>query len=234
LATSETPTESAARRAGRRRIVLATGASAAGLTAVLAGAAFALQAVALPRPSPGQLTATGAVRWLTRHDAVESIRLVGRHPVSDLCVNVVVGPLHGLPRHHGSLLITPHGRLVETRFSAFRVGRRLRHADRPLAALQTVLAGCSRALERQIGLLLDVRASVQETKIVRRGAVLLQLGFGRGGGLTLLVRPRTFAPVAIRVALRSWTYLAPAERSDLATPLLRLPSKLRRLVTEDL
>jgi hypothetical protein len=233
LATIEPPTESGARRAGRRRIVLATVASAAVLTAVLAGAAFALQAVALPRPSPGQLTATGAVRWLTRHDAVESTRLVGRHPVSDLCVNAVVGPLHGFPRHHGSLLITAHGRLVETGFAAFRLGPRLRHEDRPLAALQAVLAGCPRALESQIGLLLDVRASVQEMKVVRRGALLLQLGFDRGG-LALLVRPRTFAPVAIRVGHRSWTYLAPAERSDLATPLLRLPSKLRRVVSEDL
>jgi len=234
LATIQPPTESAAGRAGHRRIVLATGASAAVLTAVLAGAAFALQAVALPRPSPGQLTATGAVRWLTHHDAVESTRLVGRHPVSDLCVNAVVGPLHGLPRHHGSLLVTAHGRLVETGFAAFRLGRRLRHEDRPLAALQTVLAGCPRALERQIGLLLDVRASVQETKVVRRGALLLQLRFDRRSGLALLVRPRTFAPVAIRVGDRSWTYLAPAERSDLATPSLRLPSNLRRVVTEDL
>jgi hypothetical protein len=63
--------------------------------------------------------------------------------------------------------------------------------------------------------------------------LLLQLGFDRGG-LALLVRPRTFAPVAIRVGHRSWTYLAPAERSDLARPSLRLPSRLRRVVTEDL
>jgi hypothetical protein len=205
------------------------------LAAALAGTAFALQAVALPRPSAGQLTATGTVRWLTQHDAVESVTLVDRRPVSNLCVNAVVGPLRGLPSHiHGSLLITPNTRLIDTRLGAFRVGRTLHADNRALAAVQAVLAGCPRALEREIGRLLDVRASVREKPVARRGTSLLELIFGHHGGLALLVRPRTFEPVAVRIARKSWTYLAPAEKSDLGAPSLRLPRKLRRIVTEDL
>ena len=228
-------TESVARRTGWRRLVLTSGTNAIGLSTVLGIAAFTLQAVALPRPSAGQLTATETVRWLTRHDAVESTTLVGQRAVSRLCVNAAVGPLRGIKGHsQGSLLVTAHARFIDTRFAAFRIAHTLRHANRRLAAVQAELAGCPRALERRISQLLDFRAPVLEKQVVHRRIFLVGLAFRHSDGLAMLVRPRTFAPVAVRIGHRSWTYLAPAEKRDLASPSLQLPRSLRRVIAEDL
>jgi len=239
VASSDSSIESAGRRSGRRRFAVASGSIAAGLAAALAGATFGLQAVTLPRPSPGQLMAAKTMRWLTRHDAVESVKIVHQRPVSSLCVNAVVGPLRGSGppgRVHGSLLITPHARLLDTRFAAFRVGRTLREEDGAAPSIQAVLAGCPRALERRIGGLLDDRVPVGVKRILRGGEQLVRLAFARRDrGLFLIVALRTFAPVAVRIARgrTGWTSLAPAERRDLVAPSLRLSRRLRLVVKED-
>ena len=236
MASIQPPTEPAGRRTRWRRLAFASGVTAAGLAATLGSLAFGLQAMTLPRPSPGQLMATETMRWLTRHDAVESVSVVDRRSTSDLCVNAVVGPLRGVrARVHGSLLITPHARLVDTRFATFRVGRTLEEEDGPGPAMQALLAGCPRALERRIGRLLDERAPVIAKPLVRTGRGLVRLALAPGSeGLFLLVQARTFTPIAVRIGSSRWTYFAPAEHRDLAAPSLHLPRRLRLVVKEEL
>lgn len=218
-------------------MAVASGATAAGIAAVLATASFALQAVALPRPSDDQLIATRAVRWLTSHDAVESVRTIGGRRVSSVCVNTWVGPLSvkGKPTR-GSLLIRGHTRLVDTRFASFQAGRTLREVDGPQPAVEVALAGCPRALARRIGGLLDHRVPVRAERARLGGRSVLRLTFARSsGGLALVVRTQTFAPVAVRLPLRrnGWTYLSPAEPRDLARLRQRLSRRVRLLVKED-
>jgi hypothetical protein len=229
---SKPPIESA----GKVRVALASGATAAGLAAVLAGAAFGLQAVALPRPSRGQLIAAKTLRWLNRQDAVESVTFVRGHMVSSVCVNALVGPLrkssHPL---NASLLITGHRRLVETRFTSFRLGSTLREEDGPLPTIRAVLAGCPRALGRRLGRFLDVRVPIDVKSVVTHGRRLLELTFKRGDSrLFLIAEPNTFAPVAVKIARKKtgWSYLAPAEARDLAPTAERLSPRLRVLVKE--
>jgi hypothetical protein len=229
---SEPPSESA----DRVRMALASGASAAVLAALLAGAAFGLQAVALPRPTRGQLIAAKTLRWLNRQDAVESVALVGGRRVSSVCIDATVGPL-GRSRHRlaGSLLMTGRRRLVETRFASYRLGSTLREEDGPLPAIRAALAGCPRVLGRRIGRFLNDRAPVGVKRFVRGGAQLLRLSFRfRESGLLLLVDQRTSAPVAVRIERRGtgWSYLAPAG-GDLARPALRLSRQVRLAVEED-
>jgi hypothetical protein len=228
---SEPPTETAR----RMRVGLASGATAAGLAAVLAGAAFGLQAVALPRPTQGQLIAAKALRWLNRQEAVESVAVVRGQRVSSVCINASVGPL-GRNRHrlNGSLLITGRRRLVETRFASYRLGSTLREQDGPLPAIRAALAGCPRVLGRRIGRFLNDRAPVGVKQVVRSGAQLLRLSFRlRDTGLFLLVDPRTLAPVAVRIERRGtgWSHLAAAGR-DPARPALRFYRRLRLAVEE--
>jgi hypothetical protein len=225
------------RRKGWIRLAVASGATAAGLAALLAGAAFGLQAVALPRPSGDQLLAAQSLRWLTAQRAIKSTRIVRGQRVSSVCVNARIGPLQGYPKPlRASLLVTGRRRLVETRFASFRLGSTLREEDGPLATIRAVLAGCPRALGRRIGRFLDDRAPVRAKRVVLRGAPMLRLYFQHGNSrLVLIVDPPTFAPVAVRIpsAGTGWSYLARAERLDLIRPQLRLSPRLRLIVRED-
>jgi hypothetical protein len=235
VAPIESPIEPAA-RTGWVRVAVASGATAAGLAALLAGAAFGLQAVALPRPSNGQLIAAKTARWLDGQHAVESVALVRGRRVSSVCVNAVIGQLGGdLYGQKGSLLITGRLRLVETRFASFRLGTTFREEDGPLPAIRAVLAGCPRALERRIGRLLDNRVPIAVKRVFVRGAPMIRLSFQKPRGLLLLVDPRTFAPAEVRIARKrtGWSHLAPGEPRDLARPGLRLSRRLRLFVKED-
>jgi hypothetical protein len=224
-------------RKGWIRLAVASGATAAGLATLLAGAAFGLQAVALPRPSHDQLIAAQSLRWLTAQRAIKSTSLVRGRRVSSLCVNATIGPLRGYPdRLHASLVVTGHRRLVETRFASFRLGSTLREEDGPLPAIRAVLAGCPRALGRRIGRFLDDRTAVHAKRVLFRGAAMLRLSFERGESrLLLLVEAHTFAPVAVMIPrIRTgWSYLARAERRDLVRAKLRLPKRLHVIVQEE-
>jgi hypothetical protein len=229
---SEPPTESAR----RVRVGLASAATAAGLAVVLAGAAFGLQAVALPRPTQGQLIAAKTLRWLNRQEAVESVAVVRGQRVSSVCTNATVGPL-GRSRHWltASLLVTGRRRLVETRFASYRLGSTLREQDGPLPAIRAALAGCPRVLGRRIGRFLNDRAPVGVERIVLGGTRLLRLSLRLSDtGLLLLVDGRTSALVAVRIEHRGtgWSYLAPAAH-DLARPALRLSRQQLRLAVEE-
>ncbi len=224
-------------RGGWVRLAVASGATAAGLAAMLAGAAFGLQAVTLPRPSGDQLIAAQTLRWLTAQHAIKSTRLVRGHRVSSVCVNATIGPLDGHPqRLHASLLVTGRRRLVETRFASFRLGSTIREEDGPLPSIRAVLAGCPRALGRRIGRFLDDRALVRTRHVFFRGAPMLRLSFRHGHSrLLLIVNPQTFAPVAVRIprVKTGWSHLARAERRDLGRPELRLSRRLRLIVKEE-
>jgi hypothetical protein len=213
------------------RLAVASGATAAGLALLLAGAAFGLQAITLPRSSHDQLVAAQTLRWLTAQRAIKSTTVVRGRRVSSVCVNATVGPLAGYPgRVHASLLVTGRQRLVESRFASFRLGSALQEEDGPLPTIRAVLAGCPRALGRRIGRFLDDRAPVRTERVSVGGAPMLRLDFRRGGSrLQLVVDPRTHAPVAVRIPrIRTGrSHLARAERRDLVQHELRVPRRLR-------
>lgn len=224
-------------KTGWIRLAVASGATATGLAALLAGAAFGLQAVTLPRPSHDQLLAAKTLRWLTAQHAIKSTALIRGGRVSSICVNATIGPLPAYPnRLHASLLVTGRRRLVETRFASFRLGTTLQEEDGPLPTIHAVLAGCPRALGRRIGRFLDDRAPVRAERVFLRGATMLRLAFEQSDSrLLVIVNPRTFAPVAVRIPRLStgWSYLARPERRDLARPELRLSRRLRLIVKEE-
>lgn len=200
-------------------------AAALATVASVGAAAFALEAVALPRPTSDQLLATRSMRWLTQHKALESTGVVDGRQMSTVCLNVRLAAVRRGPTLPGSLLITPRARLVETRVVAYALGRRLRAVDDAAAAIAALQGGCPRALERRIGRLLTLRGHVLRRRAIFRGVPLLLLGFGaRNRALELLVLPRTLTPVAVRLGRRGrWRRLAPAEPSDLAGKRLRIP-----------
>ena len=224
-------------KTGWIRLAVASAATAAGLAALLAGAAFGLQAVTLPRPSVNQLLAAKTLHWLTAQHAIKSTAFVRGERVSSICVNATIGPLHAYPKRlHASLLVTGNRRLVETRFASFRLESTVREKDGPLPTVQAVLAGCPRALGRRIGRFLDDRAPVHADHVFLRGATMLRLGFRRGHSrLLVIVNPRTFVPVAVRIPRlgTGWSYLARAKRHDLDGPELRLSPQLRLVVKEE-
>ena len=195
-------------KTGWIRLAVASGATAAGFAALLAGAAFGLQAVTLPRPSDNQLLAARTLHWLTGQNAIKSTAFVGGERVSSICVNATIGPLPTYPKRlHASLLVTGRRRLVETRFASFRLGTTVREEDGPLPTVQAVLAGCPRVLGRRIGRFLDDRAPVHAQRVLLRGTTMLHLSFERGDSrLLLIVNPRTFAPVAVRMARAKASY----------------------------
>lgn len=198
----------------RARVAIATGATAAGLTAALAGASFGLQAVGLPRPTRGQVIAAGSLRWLTGQRAIESTS--AGSPGAALCVNANVRL--GREPHivHGSLLLANGERLVDTRYATFLLRRRLSEIDGQSAALAAVLAGCPRALERRLGRLLDQRVAVRSAPL---GRDLVRITFSEPiRSLSLLVWRQTSMPFAIRLGRSQWHYLAPATRQALDTP----------------
>ncbi|HEX6490863.1 MAG TPA: hypothetical protein VF002_05770 [Gaiellaceae bacterium] len=215
------------RRHRAPRLALPTCASAAGLGAVVAAAAFGLQALALPRPSEAQLIATKTERWLTRHDALESVSKVGSRTISSICVDVSVREYPLLPkRTQASILVAKHVRLVATHLEIFRVGRTLRDQDGAVTTAGLIRAGCPRVLEFWLGKLLDHRVAVRERLIRFDRHRALRLQFGRAdGGLVLIVAPRTFAPVAVR--LRGWARLAPANKAEAARSVLGLSFVIR-------
>jgi hypothetical protein len=207
------------------RLAVASAATAAGLAALLAGAAFGLQAVTLPRPSVNQLLAAKTLHWLTAQHAIKSTAFVRGERVSSICVNATIGPLHAYPKRlHASLLVTGNRRLVETRFASFRLESTVREED------------CPRALGRRIGRFLDDRAPVHADRVFLHGATMVRLSFRQGHSrLLVIVNPRTFVPVAVRIPrLRTgWSYLARAKRHDLDGPELRLSPQLRLVVKEE-
>ena len=234
MATSKPPIEPA----GWVRLAVVSIATAAGLAGLLAGAAFSLQAVTLPRPTGGQLIAAQTLRWLTRQKAVKSTAHFPGRTVSSVCVNAMVGPL-GDNRHRlrGSLLITGRKRFVETRLASFRLGPSTLHEeDGRQAEIRASVAGCPRALERRIGRFLDDRAPVGVKKVALRGWPVLRLSFHHGTtNLFVIVNRRTYAPAAFRIprAGLGWTYLAPAKPRDLSRPELRLSWRLRLVLKEE-
>jgi hypothetical protein len=216
---------------GRARVAIATGATAAGLAAALVGACFALQAVALPRPTGGQLIAAGSLRWLNRQRAIESTS--AGSPGAALCVNANVRL--GREPHivHGSLLLANGERLVNTKYATFLLRRRLLEIDGQSAALAAVLAGCPRALERRLGRLLDERVSVRSIPLDRDPSGLVWITFSEPRRrLSLLVWRQTSIPLAVRLGRSRWHYLAPATRQALDTPRVHVRAS-SNVIVED-
>jgi hypothetical protein len=206
-------------------LAVASVAAAAGLAALLAGAAFGLQALTLPRPSTGQLIASKTMRWVNEHGAVRSIALIDRRRVSGFCVNGQLRPRGEDPESlDASLLVAGREGVVEA----------YQH-DGPLPSTRTVLAGCPRALGRRIGRYLNDRARVSVTHGFLRREPVLRLSFGQGGNrLLLIVDSKTYAPVAVRIPRggAGWSHLAAAEKRNLPRPVLRLARRAHAIVEE--
>lgn len=200
-----------AKRHGFSGIAFASAAAAAVLSTGFAGAAFGLQAIALPRPTRGQLIAAKTLRWLTHQQAIVSEGTSRRGPISTRCVDA--SALVGTParRMRASLLITPTGQWIDTRAGSFRLGRTPTEIDGPWIALAAARAGCPTALERRIGRFLDQRRPVRAVPVYEGGGQLLLLQFaGPKYDLGLLVDPIRFTPLAVRLGRPHgyWRYLA--------------------------
>jgi hypothetical protein len=198
-------------RRGFSGVAIASAAAAAVLSAGFAGAAFGLQAIALPRPTRGQLIAAKTLRWLTHQQAIESEGVTRRGPISTRCFDA--SALVGTParRVRASLLITPTGQWVDTRSGSFRVGRMPTEIDGPWIALAAARAGCPTALERRIGRFLDQRRPVRAVPVYEHRTRLLLLQFaGPKYDLGLLVDPLTSTPLAVRLGPPhgAWRYLS--------------------------
>jgi hypothetical protein len=195
---------STTRKAGGHRGFGVALATCAAVALGAAGAAFGLQAIALPRPTEGQLIAAKSLRWLVRQRAIASTGPARRQA---LCVNatVTVGPARR--RTRASLLITRAGSWIQTRDATYRLGRTLAEVDGPWVPLAAARAGCPRVLVRRIGRVLETRRQI---RAVRVGRPLLLEFTGLRHRLRLLVSADTFAPFAVQVGARgSWHHLAP-------------------------
>jgi hypothetical protein len=216
------------------RLAVASAATAVGLAALLAGAAFGLQAVTLPRPSPGQLLASRTMDWITSHHAVKSLALIDGRPVASVCVNAELRPRPD-DGEAASLLISGRVRLVQTKIASYRLDSKLHEQDGPLPSIRTVLGGCPRALGRRIGRFLNDRAPVDVSHIFYRGRPMLRFFLHHGRTyLVVIVDPETYAPVAVRIPREGtgWAQLAPATPRDLPRAVLRQARRARVIVKE--
>jgi hypothetical protein len=200
-----------AKRHGFSGIAIASAAAAVVLSTGFTGAAFGLQAIALPRPTRGQLIAAKTLRWLTHQHAIDSEGASRRGPLSTRCVDA--SALVGTParRVRASLLITLTGQWIDTRSGSFLLGRTPTEIDGPWIELAAARAGCPTALERRIGRFLDQRRPVRAVPVYEGGARLLLLQFaGPKYDLGLLVDPLTFTPLAVRLGGPHgyWRYLS--------------------------
>lgn len=187
---------------------------AAVVAGALGGAAFASQALVLPRPSSAQLLAVQADRWLVRHRVIRSVQHVGGHPrVRATCVQTWLGPAAAIPvRDPGAIVVTSQGsRLIDVRKEVFRFGRGLTDAESPSALATFELAGCPWLLGSRLSAALELHQPIgfSRTRVGARAALEFRLRHGRRR-IEIFVDARTFRPLAVAVSaphVRGWSML---------------------------
>jgi hypothetical protein len=170
--------------------VAVTLAGAAGLTA----SGWAIQAAALPPPTPATRVAADASTWLHEHRLVVDVFHVGRRRLKGACLRGwFPGPDGSKAR--ASLLSLGSGRILrlpERRPPWIAAGRRDGQPDRILA-----LVGCSAELARALAAAAQSGGDLtaERSHAANQPAVALELEHAVGERLTLYVSPRSDEPL---------------------------------------
>ncbi len=171
-------------------------AGAAGVTAT----GWALQAAALPPPTPAARMAADASVWLHEHRLVIDVFHTGHRRQTAACLRGWFATPHGVVVR-GSLLGVGGGPVLRVAADSRRVAVVRGRVRRRLPARLAVTAGCSGELAP---LLARAAQSGGHLRAVRafaagRATVALQLMPSEGERLTLDVSPRTFQPLVATI-----------------------------------
>jgi hypothetical protein len=173
----------------------------------LAGAAgvgisgWALQAAALPPPTPAARVAADASRWFHEYRLVVDIFHVDHRRTSGACLRGWFGHSHG-HKARTSLLSLESGTIVRTfpkrRVAVFK-GRPNRHLPGSLA----VATGCSRELASTLAEAAQTNSDIAISRAyaANQPAIALKVSRGKEKRLTLYVSPETHRPLVAIVAL---------------------------------
>jgi hypothetical protein len=198
------------------------------LAAVIGGAAFAAQALVLPRPSRALLLAVQADRWLVRHRVVRSVDQIGPGPrFRAACVETWLGPAAPQIPHRGpgAVLFTSQGaQLIAVHREVLRVGAHLADDEGRSELARFELAGCPWVLGSELGAMLDARLSRDFARTRVDGQLALRFGLVRPKErVELFVQPNSFRPLAVHVSalhLEGWSRIRPGGAA-LASRLVR-------------
>ena len=169
---------------------------AAGLAVAIVACAFAVQALALPRPDRGDVVASAAVKTLDEYRVATAVERIGGRRIAGTCFQGwfrdgrranVRGA--GAVLDDGARILDVRGRLVE--FGARRDGRRVARMELGLACPRVLGEVLARRLARR-----DV--SVSRAVVDSRRAYVLRFAIPRARA-SFYVDARTLAPLAIAV-----------------------------------
>jgi hypothetical protein len=207
-------------------------AGAAGVTAT----GWALQAAALPPPTPAARMAADASVWFHEHRLVIDVFHVGRRRQSAACLRGWFAAAHG-GVVRGSLLGMEGGPVLRIAADSRRVSVVRGRLRRRLPARLAVTAGCSGELAPLLARAAQSGGHLRAVPdfAAGRATVALELMPSEGERLTLDVSPRTFQPLVATIVrgdrtLTARLYLAHAQRGVLQRfGLLRLAeARVRR------
>jgi hypothetical protein len=175
---------------------------AAAVGAAVLGAAWAVQAAALPAPDRADLIVARAAQWLSRYRFVESVFAVGgRRAVRARCLQSWVPATRGRTQRGAVLHFGRTGTIVAPEGGARRVLGVAHGEASPLAVAQLELAGCPRLLSHVIEAytqsLPDIR--IRRSTVAGRPAIGFGLPLERGR-MEIYVTPRTYRPIALSLA----------------------------------
>jgi hypothetical protein len=170
------------------------------VAAAIGGAAWGVQAAALPSPAWSEQVAARAVSWLMRYRLVESrFRIGDGNPIRSSCLGGLL-PRYGDTNERGSVLELGTGRtIVESRSALIVHGARPR-GPAALAVAQLELAGCSYVVGPQLASVLQRGGHIHIVRAFADGYPALALRAStQKTKLTVYVTPRTFKPFALDV-----------------------------------
>lgn len=182
-----------------RRALLSFAVALAGAAGVTASG-WAIQAAALPPPTPATRIAADASAWFHEHRLVIDIFHVDHRRAKGACLRAwFPGPHRRETR--GSLLALPSGRILRVpsrRYVWIAAARRDSRQARILA-----LIGCSGELAPAIAAAAQAggRLTAERGYAANRPAVALELEHARRERLTLYVSPRSYQPLVAFVDL---------------------------------
>lgn len=213
-----------------RRALSSVAVAFAGAAAVILSG-WALQAAALPPPTPATRVAADASAWLHDYRLVVDVFHVHHRRFEGACLRGWFAGPHE-PKARASLLSLDSGRLIRIparRHALLATGNEGRLPQRILA-----LVGCSGqiatvlAAAAQSG---DGHLTTERSYAANRPAVALELNGIRSARLTLYVSPRTFRPLVAFVDARGHVATARLYLARARPSLLRrfhLPREARR------
>lgn len=186
----------------------------------VAASGWALQAAALPPPTPATRVAADASAWFHDYRLVVDVFHAGHRRIKGACLRGWFPRPHK-PKARASMLSLAPGsilRVPERRHPWLAASRRNHQPGRMLA-----LVGCSGELATVVAAAAQSGAHLTTERgyAANQPAVALELRHGKNARLTLYVSPRTYRPLVAFVDLDGRTatarlYLAPARPSVLS------------------